>query len=113
MTYLSDIADEILRELPPDLVPSEGTGDLMLLYAVLCLVVGAEVTAANVHDAWTAWMTARGQEHASMVPFNSLPSDEQIEDEPFVMAIRRVADRLGTPDSAAHRDATRERGHRP
>ena len=97
MTYLSDVAGEIERELPPDLVPSEGEGDLMLLYAVLCLAVGQAVTAENVHDAWTAWMTARGQEHDSMVPFGELAPDVQLEDEPFVLAIRRVADRLDAP----------------
>ncbi|RIK04229.1 MAG: hypothetical protein DCC48_14155 [Acidobacteria bacterium] len=99
MTYLSDVADEIKRELPPDVVPSEDAGDLMLLYAVLCLAVGHAVTAENVHDAWTAWMTARGQEHDSMVPFGDLAPDVQLEDEPFVLAIRRVADRLGAPGS--------------
>lgn len=97
MTYLSDVADEIMRELPPDLVPSEGAGDLMLGYAVLCLAVGQAVTAENVHDAWTAWMTARGQEHDSMVPFEELSPEVQIEDEPFVSAIRRVANKLGEP----------------
>jgi len=55
------------------------------------------VTAENVHDAWTAWMTARGKEHDSMVPFGKLAPDVQLEDEPFVLAIRRVADRLGAP----------------
>jgi hypothetical protein len=40
VTYLSDVADEIMRELPPDLVPSEGAGDLMLLYAVCASLSG-------------------------------------------------------------------------
>lgn len=95
MTYLSDVADEIRAELPPDSIPADAAEELMLLYAVLCLAVGSEVTAANVHDAWTAWMAARGQEHESMVPFNELPPDVQSEDEPFASAIRRVANRLG------------------
>ncbi|MCZ7527088.1 MAG: hypothetical protein M5U14_12320 [Acidimicrobiia bacterium] len=99
MTYLSDVADEIMRELPPDLVPSEGARDLMLLYAVLCQAVGQAVTAENVHDAWTAWMTARGQVHDSMVPFDELSPDVQVEDEPYVSAIRRVAARMGTAGS--------------
>lgn len=88
-----------MDELPPEMVPADGAEELMLLYAVLCLAVGQAVTSANVHDAWTAWMTARGQEHESMVPFNDLPHDVQIEDEPFVLAIRRVADRLEAPGS--------------
>lgn len=100
MTYLSDVADEIMSELPRELVPADGADELMLLYAVLCLAVGQAVTAANVHDAWTAWMTARGEEHDSMVPFNELLPDVQREDEPFVSAIRRVADRLGISGSA-------------
>lgn len=93
MTYLTDVAAEIARELRPELVPEEGAEELMLLYAVLCLAVGQSVTAASVHDAWTAWMTARGKQHRSMVPFDELPAGVQLEDEPFVVAIRRVAGR--------------------
>lgn len=93
MTYLSDVADEIMRELPSGLVPDDGAAQLMLLYAVLCLSLGSEVTAASVHDAWTAWMIARGEQHSSMVPFDELSPDVKVEDQPFVEAIRRVADR--------------------
>ena len=95
MTYLSDVADEIKAELPVEMVPAEGADELMRLYAVLCLAVGRSVTAANVHDAWTAWMTGRGEQHSSMVPFNELPVGVQAEDEPFAEAIRRVAEQLG------------------
>jgi hypothetical protein len=93
VTYLSDVADEIRRELPHELVPEAGAEELMLLYAVLCLSLGSSVTAASVHDAWTAWMIARGEEHSSMVPFEELSPDVKAEDEPFAEAIRRVAGR--------------------
>ncbi|MCZ7628545.1 MAG: hypothetical protein M5U19_05590 [Microthrixaceae bacterium] len=96
MSYLSDVADEIRRGAAsrPGAVGRRRRSHAAAC-AVLALAVGQAVTAENVHDAWTAWMTARGQEHDSMVPFGKLAPDVQLEDEPFVLAIRRVADRLG------------------
>lgn len=96
MNYLAKIADEISNELPPELIPEDGGGDLMLMYALLCVTVGRSVTARDVHDAWTAWMTGRGERHSSMIPFDELAADVQLEDEPFALAIRRVAERFGT-----------------
>lgn len=93
MNYLKRVADEISRELPTELVPEEGADGLMLLYALLCLSLGKSVTSRNVHDAWTAWMSGRGERHSSMVPFEELPADVQLEDEPFAEAIRTVAGR--------------------
>lgn len=94
MTYLNDIAEAIRRELPSDLVPDADADDLLLLYALLCLAVGSQVTRENVHDAWTTWMIRRGQTHESMVPYADLDEDVRAEDEPFVSAIRRVAESL-------------------
>jgi hypothetical protein len=94
VNYLSEIAADILEELPAGLAPSEGAHDLMLLYALLATTVGASVKREHVHDAWVAWMTSRGQDHESMVPYAALPADVQQEDEPFVEAIRCVATRL-------------------
>lgn len=91
MNYLTSVADAIVSELPADLVPKEDADGLMLLYAVLCLSLGQAVTARDVHDAWTAWMSGRGEHHSSMVPFDELPADVQAEDEPFAEAIRIVA----------------------
>lgn len=95
MSYMSDIADEIARELPAGLIPDEHPRDLMLLYALLATTLGASVTTKHVHDAWTVWMTSLGEEHESMVPFQALATDVQNEDEPFAEAIRRVAARRG------------------
>lgn len=95
MTYLSDIAAAIKQELPSDLVPDGDADHLMVLYALLCLTVGSGVSRENVHDAWTTWMTQRGEAHESMVPYVELDEGTQAEDEPFVEAIRRVARSLG------------------
>ncbi len=93
MTYLEEIASDIEAEVDPKLVPDEDTTGLFLMYAVLADARGSEVTAQDVHDAWSAWMILRGEEHRSLVPFDELPSEVQAQDEPFVEAIRRVARR--------------------
>ena len=67
---------------------------LFLLYAVLLLAKGEDVTREDVHNAWVAWMEFNGEEHKSMVPFTELPPDTQAEDSPFVIAIRSVARKL-------------------
>lgn len=89
--YVKTIAEAIRREVPEPLLPPEDTDLLFLFYAVLALVVGEKTSAEDVHDAWTAWMTALGEEHDSMVPYPQLPETVQNEDEPFVWAIRKVA----------------------
>ena len=93
MTYLDALAADIKAAVPPDALPEEDTKDLFVLYAVLLLAKGEDVTGADVHNAWVAWMEARGQEHESMVSFSELPSETRGEDSPFVLAIRKVARR--------------------
>lgn len=92
--YIVDIADRIKQEVPPDLLPQEDTDLLFRLYAVLALTVGERVQASNVHDAWSAWMSQRNPEHASIQPFEALSEDVQAQDEPFAEAIRKVASDL-------------------
>ncbi len=91
--YLEQLADAIRDAVPEHLLPAEGDSrELFLIYAVLALAKGETVQPADVHDAWVAWMLARGEaDHDSMVPFDQLPEDVQREDEPFVAAIRSVA----------------------
>jgi hypothetical protein len=94
MNYMQALAEEIRRELPPDLVPDDSATSLLLLYALLTTSVGEAVTARQVHDAWTVWMTLRGEgDHPSAVSFDDLPLDVRGEDVPFVLAIRRFAER--------------------
>lgn len=93
MNYLTDLGDEIRRELPENLVPPDDAEQLFTIYAVLLLSKGAAVTAADVHNAWVAWMVCRGETHRSMVPFDRLDRATRAEDSPFVAAIQRVAAR--------------------
>lgn len=95
MNYLERIAHEIRREVPGDALPSTDTDDLFVLYAVLLLARGADVTSKDVHNAWAAWMTMHGEHHDAIVPFSELPRETQAEDSVFVDAIRRVAVRRG------------------
>ena len=91
MTYISRLADSIRSEVPDELLPEGDTNTLFLLYAVLLLAKGEEVTQEDVHNAWSAWMTARGEQHEALVPFKELPPSRRAEDGPYVSAIRRVA----------------------
>lgn len=55
------------------------------MYAVLALALGEKVETANVHDAWSAWMSQSDPSHDSIQPFDKLP-----EDGPFAEAIKRA-----------------------
>jgi hypothetical protein len=92
-TYIDALAERIRAATPADLVPDDTTaGEVALLfrlYALLALVRGTDVTAANVHDAWSTWMLGRGEgDHESIVPFVALDDEAQEQDDPFVTAIR-------------------------
>jgi hypothetical protein len=91
MTYLETLADEIRQAVPLGALPSEDTTDLFMIYAVLLLAKGEQVSREDVHNAWVAWKIASGEQHESMVPFAQLAADTKAEDSPFVVAIRRVA----------------------
>ena len=90
MNYLEELAERIRAEVPADALPDEDTRELFLIYAVLARAKGTAVTAADVHDAWVAWMTSRGEQHESMREFDKLEGDVKAEDSPFVLAIRRA-----------------------
>ncbi len=97
MTYLDVVAKDIWSEVPKDALPDEDAADLFLIYAVLLLAKGQDVTQEDVHNAWVAWMSGRRAGHETMIPYGDLPPDAQSEDSPFVTAIRVVARRLQTP----------------
>lgn len=94
MTYLDELAAEIERRVPRNLLPGEETGSLFRLYALLALAKGTAVEARDVHNAWTAWMQERDPDHRSIKPFEELDSETQAFDQPFVEAIRAAAERL-------------------
>jgi hypothetical protein len=93
VNYIEEIANAIRSEVATSALPEGDTSDLFLMYAVLLLARGQDVSRKDVHNAWVAWMVTRGEEQASMVPFDQLPSATQAEDSPFVAAIRTVAAR--------------------
>ena len=90
MSYLDRTALGIREHVASNLIPPD-SGTLFLLYAVLAFVKGKSVTTGDVHTAWTAWMDLKGEEHPSKVPFEQLDAQAQAEDQPFVDAIRAVA----------------------
>jgi hypothetical protein len=98
VTYIEEIATTIHRHVHPDApLPNEERG-LYLIYAVLALTIGENVTRRHVHDAWSAWKAMTDPEHESIRPFDRLESDVQREDQPFVYAISEVARSLRRPE---------------
>jgi hypothetical protein len=91
MTYLEILSREIRDAVPSEALPDDDTSGLFLIYAVLLLAKGEEVRREDVHNAWVVWMTGKGEQHPSMVPFSQLPPATQAEDSPFVVAVRTVA----------------------
>lgn len=91
MNYIVDVAQQIQREVPPELIPEGDTDSLFLMYAVLALAVREKVQARDVHDAWAAWMSEQNPAHESIKPFADLDEETQAQDEPFAEAIRRVS----------------------
>lgn len=91
MTYLEDAADAIREVVPSEAIPDEDTTNLFLMYAVLLLAKGEDVSREDVHNAWVAWTISKGVDHEALVPFSELSPSTQSEDSPFVVAIRTVA----------------------
>lgn len=98
MNYVEQIAAAIRAEIPSSSLPSGNVNDLFHLYAVLALTKGVDVTASDVHDAWSAWQTRQDSTHASIRPFDQLSQATQRQDAIFVRAIRNVASTLGSVD---------------
>lgn len=94
-TYLDALAHMIRAEVPSRALPHDvATLPLFRVYAVLLEAVGVSVTARDVHNAWVAWMLDHNEYHDALVPFDELPAEVAEQDEPYVVAIRRVAARL-------------------
>lgn len=78
-----------MRAALPDVHAADET--LCRLYALLVLTKGPEVSARDVHDAWSTWMTMRGEPHPALVPYDELDERTRREDEPYLAALRAVA----------------------
>jgi hypothetical protein len=89
--YLDECAEQIRREVPAELVPTGDSDDLFRSYAVLLLAKGSQVSMADVHNAWAAWMAGRDPDHPALVRTEELTEHTARQDEPFVAAIHRVA----------------------
>lgn len=94
MTYLDELAAEIERRVPAEALPDGDTRSLFRLYALLALAKGRSVDAADVHNAWAAWMNERDPSHRSLKPFDELDAETRASDLPFTEAIREVAEWL-------------------
>lgn len=94
VTYIEEIAQAIHLEAHPDEPLDNAERGLYLIYAVLALTIGQDVTREHVHDAWSAWRSMAEPDHESIQPFHQLSASVQKEDQPFVAAIRAVAGRL-------------------
>jgi hypothetical protein len=91
MTYIDELAGAIRARVAPGLVPDVDTTALFRLYAVLARAKGEHVTASDVHDAWSAWMSGRDPGHPALRPFDELSTDVRAADQPYVEAIRAAA----------------------
>jgi hypothetical protein len=89
--YLDEVAEAIRQVVPQETLPRGDTSALFRGYAVLLLAKGEHVTAADVHNAWVAWMAQQDGDHESLVPFCDLDPGTQAEDSPYVVAIRTIA----------------------
>jgi hypothetical protein len=90
-SYVDEIAAAIERELAVELRPKERGRELYRYYALLVLTTGHATTLENVHDAWSAWMSADQPMHPSLIPFTQLSKDKQEQDRPYMEAIRRIS----------------------
>lgn len=89
---------EIRSEVPTGALPNTDDLELLFLfYAVLALAKGEQTLPADVHNSWSAWMTARGQDHESLRPYWELKRPVKEEDDVYVAAIRKVARARASP----------------
>ena len=94
MSYIDDIAAKIKAAVPASNLPHEETKGLFRIYAVMLLAKGEGVTREDVHNAWVAWKSEHGPQHASLIPSDQLRAEVAAEDDPFVRAIRETAHSL-------------------
>ena len=94
MSYLDELAAQIKHQVRADVLPQGDSASLFRLYALLLLAKGQAVTAADVHNAWAAWMQESNPDHPSIRPFGELDAETQAADAPFVAAIKAVAGRV-------------------
>ena len=97
--FLDQLAVRIRAAVPPRSIPNDDVRALFRMYAVLLLAKGESVSAADVHNAWVAWMLDVDPSHESLIEFQNLSPDVAREDEAYVQAIQGVARELRSTGS--------------
>ena len=92
--YVDKIAVAIESAAENIPLPNGDRTALFRLYALLALTKGSGVTAKDVHDAWSVWMTAQDPTHESILPFQDLSDSVRDEDLAFSSAIHSVVETL-------------------
>tara|TARA_R110000868_G_scaffold358021_1_gene619538 strand:+ start:166 stop:489 length:324 start_codon:yes stop_codon:yes gene_type:complete len=88
MNYIEEVYKLLDEEL--QLTGTEYEG-LLETYGLLVLTVGRKCTNQHIHDAWSIWQNRTAKEHRSLYPFQDLSKHVQGLDEPYKLAVRRVA----------------------
>lgn len=88
MNYIQNIQNLLEEELKMKGTDYEG---LLETYALLVFTVGEDCTKENIHDAWSIWQNKTQPKHKSLIPFNELTKEVQDLDEPYKLAVIKVA----------------------
>ncbi len=88
--YLQRDAERIKQALPEGTSVPDNSDSLFVIYAVLMRAKGVDVTASDVHDAWSAWMMKQDPKHEAIRPYEELDPETKAEDEPFLLAIKKA-----------------------
>ena len=91
-TYIDKVVDAVAKR------SGIYNKQLIRYYALLVLIKGEKVTAADVHDGWAMSMNFRekndhcwGHDHYSLVPFDELSEETQHKDDRFVKELQTIA----------------------
>ena len=85
LNYLERVAEKIRQEVSPDTLPTAETKSLFRLSAVPALAKGEQITLADGHNAWSAWMIDQDPTRESLQPFDELAPELQQDDQPLPM----------------------------
>ena len=88
MNYIQKIKDLLEEELKMKGTDYEG---LLDYYGLLVFTVGVNCTQEHIHDAWSLWQNETHPEHRSLIPFEELTKEVQELDEPYRLAVVKVA----------------------
>jgi len=89
--YIDEVKDLLEEELKMKGTNYEG---LLDYYGLLVLTVGEDCTNEHIHDAWSFWQVETMPQHRSILPFGKLTKEVQDLDEPYRLAVIKVAKRL-------------------